>query len=417
MSAEVLLNDAAHEAERALIGAALLNENFASRVGVDVKPEDFTSKVHAAIWEAVATLARKGQEVNIITVRDTIPAKKLQALGGVQYLAQLIEETPSATSESGHAYAKVVLQHAARRTLRSRAEALLAACDSTDIESLLGSAGTLADGLHVGAPPVVDAADVVAELSKAEAITGLSTGIREIDELRLGGLPKAEVAVFGGETGSGKTLLGTQIACHDLRHNRNVLFVSLEMTASQLVSRLMKQLSGYWSESHASSQGNVQAWRDAVVILNQGRLMVYDSSMASNPSAESILDWMQDEHERFPVDRVIVDYAQKLTLRDGGRLETYESHRRISEMFRRFAKKHGIALLMLSQINRNGNDLSLRGSREYENDSALTLMMVKDNDRDASPDDRKMAIVKNRHGACKQWSARVNGANLCLEAY
>ena len=416
MSAALLLHDAAHEAERALIGATLLNENFAARVGMDVRPEDFTSKAHAAIWEAVAALARKGQEVNIITVRDTIPAKKLQALGGVAYLAQLIEETPSATSESGYAYAKVVLQHSARRTLRSRAEALLVACDSADIESLLGSAGTIADGLHVGAPPVVDASDVVAELGK-ESITGLSTGIREIDELRLGGLPKAEVAVFGGETGSGKTLLGTQIACHDLAHHRNVLFVSLEMTAAQLVSRLMKQLSGYWSEDHARSQNNVQAWRDAVVVVNQGRLMVYDSSMASNPSAESILDWMQDEHERFPVDRVIVDYAQKLSLRDGGRLETYESHRRISEMFRRFAKKHGIALLMLSQINRNGNDLSLRGSREYENDSALTLMMVKDNDRDASPDDRKLAIVKNRHGACKQWSARVNGANLCLEAY
>lgn len=416
MSAALLLHDAAHEAERALIGAALINENFAARVGMDVRPEDFTSKIHAAIWEAVATLARKGQEVNIITVRDTIPAKKLQALGGVAYLAQLIEETPSATSESGYAYAKVVLQHAARRTLRSRAEALLVACDSADIESLLGSAGTIADGLHVGAPPVVDASDVVAELGR-ESITGLSTGIREIDELRLGGLPKAEVAVFGGETGSGKTLLGTQIACHDLRNHRNVLFVSLEMTAVQLVSRLMKQLSGYWSEDHARSQNNVQAWRDAVVVVNQGRLMVYDSSMASNPSAESILDWMQDEHERFPVDRAIVDYAQKLSLRDGGRLETYESHRRISEMFRRFAKKNGPALLMLSQINRNGNDLSLRGSREYENDSALTLMMVKDNDRDASPDDRKMAIVKNRHGACKQWAARVNQANLCLEAY
>lgn len=416
MSAALLLHDAAHEAERALIGATLLNENFAARVGMEVAPENFTSKAHAAIWEAVASLARKGHEINVITVRDAIPVKKLQAIGGVAYLVQLIEETPSATSLSGYTYAKIVLQHAARRTLRSRAEALLAACDSVDIESLLGSAGTLTEGLHVGAPPVVDAADVVAELGK-DSITGLSTGIREIDELRLGGLPKAEVAVFGGETGSGKTLLGTQIACHDLAHHRNVLFVSLEMTAAQLVSRLMKQLSGYWSEAQASSQNNVQAWRDAVVTVNQGRLMVFDSSMASNPTAESILDWMQDEHERLPVDRVIVDYAQKLTLRDGGRLETYESHRRISEMFRRFAKKHGIAVLMLSQINRNGNDLSLRGSREYENDSALTLMMVKDNDRDASPDDRKMAIVKNRHGACKQWAARVNQANLCLEAY
>lgn len=402
------------EAEMAVIGATMLSAKAVERLTARLRPEHFFLNSHRRLWKAIQNLAAKGTAVDLVTMRDELGSDVLEAIGGVHYLVRLVDDVISA--QSAEDYAKIVIERYVRRELIERAENLAnSASTSVDLETILSSAGELTRGLHIGTPPVVDASDVVDELSKGEAITGLSTGIPEIDELRLGGLPKAEVSVFGGETGAGKTLLGTQIACHDLEQHRNVLFVSLEMTALQLIQRVMKQLSGYWSESHAISDGNAQAWRDALVTLHQGRLMIYDSSLASNPTAESILDWMLTEHERFPVDRVIVDYAQKLTLRDGGRLETYESHRRISELFRRFAKRHGIPLLMLSQINRNGNDITLRGSREYENDSAFTMMLLRGDATDQN--ERKISIIKNRHGERRSWEARVNQKTLRVERY
>jgi replicative DNA helicase len=376
------------EVERAVIGAVLLSAKAADKVSRVLRPEHFASSWASATWDAVLKVVHSGGTPDLVTVRDALGPKKLAAVGGIHYLVRLVEDVPSA--ESGEDYAKIVLANYARRELASRAEALAStASTAPDIEATLATATRITDGLHFGIRPVVD------ELT------------------RFGGLPRSEMSVFGGDTGAGKTLLGTQVAAHDIRQGRRVLFVSLEMTSVQLVARLMKQMTGHYSKREATEAGDLASWQEAAEAVHRTGMKIYDSSLASNPTAEEIIGWMKDEHDKLPVDRAIIDYVQKLRLANTGRLQHFEAHQQISEDLRVYAKKSGCSLVALSQINREqGGGFSLRGSKEYQNDSAFTLLVLKSS---RGEDERDVKIEKNRHGKRMDWDARINQVSLCLE--
>jgi len=400
------------EAEMAVLGAVMLSDKAAQRLAPTLKPEHFFFEGHQVIWKSIQVLSAKGSTVDLVTMRDTmLQHGTLERAGGVGYLVRLVDDVPSAASAGD--YAQIILEKYARRTLKDRAEAFVKCCEkSPDLEHVLATAETLTDGLRVGIRPVVDASDVLSTLGKSTGVTGLSTGIQFIDQLsHHGGMPCAEVSILGGQTGAGKTLMATQITAHDLRQGRAVLFVSLEMTASQLLSRLMQQLSGYRSEYDAKQAGDLASWKEAAEIIHTTRLLIYDSVLASDPTANDILAWLEDEHQRDPVHRVFVDYAQKLTLAGARGAENWDVQRQISEMFRRFAKASGVSLGMLSQVNPTEHGWSLRGSKEWENDSALTILntLVKSN-----RDFREITAVKNRHGACRKWDAAIDQRYLTL---
>ncbi len=401
------------EVERAVIGAVLLSAKAADRVSRTLRPEHFASSWAAATWEAVLKVIYSGGTPDLVTVRDALGPKNLAAIGGIQYLVRLVDDVPSA--QSAEDYAKIVLANYARRELVSRAEALASTAGTTpDLDATLAAATRITEGLHFGIRPVVNASDILDTLDDKPAVYGLSTGIAVVDELtRFGGLPRSEMSVFGGDTGAGKTLLGTQLAAHDIRQGRRVLFVSLEMTSAQLVARLMKQMTGHYSKREAKEAGDLASWEEAAEAVHRTGMDIYDSSLASNPTAEEIIGWMKDEHDKLPVDRAIIDYVQKLRLANAGRLQHYEVHQQISEDLRVYAKKTQCSLVALSQINREQNGgYSLRGSKEYQNDSAFTLLVLKSS---RGEDERDVKIEKNRHGKRMDWDARINQVTLCLE--
>jgi replicative DNA helicase len=402
------------EAEMAVLGAVMLSAKAAERVAARVEPKHFYLPVHQTIWEAVQSLVRSAKPVDLVTMRDALLAKKkLDDIGGVGYLVRLVDDVPSA--ESAGDYADIVLARYARRELIGRAEALAeSAYRGQDLEPLLMTASEMTQGLYFGITPVVDACDVLGELKNRPGVTSLSTGIPFIDGIcKGGGLYRGEMNVLGGETGSGKTLLGTQIAAHDIRQGRRVLFVSLEMTAPQLVARLVQQMTGYRSEYDARQAGDLASWEEGVGEIYRAGMPIYDSSLSSNPTVEEILGWLYDEHDKAPVDRVVLDYVQKLRLAAPGKSEHYDVHRQISEKLRVFAKKTDCCLVALSQINtEDRGGFTVRGSKEYQMDAAFLAGLVASK---RSEDDRDMIVQKNRHGKKHTWETRINQVTLCLE--
>lgn len=402
------------EAEMAVLGAVMLSAKAAERLATKVEPKHFYLPVHQAIWEAVVGLVRSAKPVDLVTMRDALLAKKkLDDIGGVGYLVRLVDDVPSA--QSAEDYADIVLARYARRELIGRAETLVeSAYRGQDLEPLLVTAAEMTQGLYFGISPVVDACDVLGELKNKPGVASLSTGIPFIDDIcKGGGLYRGEMNVLGGDTGSGKTLLGTQIAAHDIRQGRRVLFVSLEMTAPQLVARLVQQMTGYRSEYDARKAGDFASWEDGTGEIYRAGMPIYDSSLSSNPTVEEILGWLYDEHEKAPVDRVVLDYVQKLRLASPGKSEHYDVHRQISEKLRVFAKKTACCLVALSQINlEDRGGFTVRGSKEYQMDAAFLAGLVPSK---RSEDDRDMIVQKNRHGKKATWEARINQASLCLE--
>jgi len=402
------------EAEMAVLGAVMLSAKAAERVAVKVEPKHFYLPVHQTIWEAVQSLVRSAKPVDLVTMRDALLAKKkLDDIGGVGYLVRLVDDVPSA--ESAGDYADIVLARYARRELIGRAEALAeSAYRGQDLEPLLATASDITRGLHVGHGPMVSAADALQSLKDKPSVTSLSTGIPFIDDIcKGGGLYCGEMNILGGDTGAGKTLLGTQIAAHDIRMGRRGMFISLEMTSGQLMARLVQQMTGYRSEYDARKAGDLASWEDGVGEIYRSDFDIYDSSLSSNPTVEEILAKVKDAHELRPLQWLTVDYAQKLRLAEPGRREHHEIHRDISEKLRTFAKKANLRLLVLSQINREeGGRFSLRGSKEYQQDAGFIAGVL---NTKRGEDERDVQVEKNRHGKKRTWEARINQVTLCLE--
>ncbi len=405
--------DTVEEAEMATVGAALLSDSVLQRLARTLRPDHFSLSWLGTTWAAILELVQAGTAVDLVTVRDALGPRRLESIGGLQFLVQLVDVVPSAAN--GEVYGKIVMAEYARRELRSRAEAVISATDSSrDLDSLLASAGKIADGLRFGIRPVVNACDVLSELKTKPGVTALSTGVPFIDGVcRGGGLYCGEMNILGGDTGAGKTLLGTQIAAHDIRQGRRGIFVSLEMTGPQLVSRLVQQMTGHRSEEEAIKAGDLASWEEGTGEIYRSDFQIYDSSLSSNPTVEEILGVLYDQHEQSPLHWATVDYAQKLRLADSGKRENHDVHREISEKFRVFAKKTGVRLVVLSQINREqGGGFSVRGSKEYQMDAAFVagVMNVK-----RGEDERDVEVQKNRHGKKLTWEARINQVTLCLE--
>ena len=402
------------EAEMAVLGAVMLSAKAAERLAVKVEPKHFYLPVHQTIWEAVQSLVRSAKPVDLVTMRDALLAKKkLDDIGGVGYLVRLVDDVPSA--ESAGDYADIVLARYARRELIGRAEALAeSAYRGQDLEPLLATATDITRGLHVGPGPVISAADAFHALKERPSVSSLSTGIPFIDGIcKGGGLYCGELNILGGDTGAGKTLLGTQIAAHDIRMGRRGMFISLEMTSGQLMARLAQQMTGHRSEYDARNAGDLASWDEASALIYNSDFDIYDSSRSANPTVEEIIGKVKEAHEASPLQWLTVDYAQKLRLANPGRREHHEIHRDISETFRVFAKKTNIRLVILSQINREeGGRFSLRGSKEYQNDAAFVAAVLKTK---RGEDERDIQASKNRHGKERTWEARINQVTLCLE--
>lgn len=400
------------EAEMATVGAALLSDSVVQRLARTLRPEHFSLSWLATTWTAILELVRTGTAVDLVTVRDALGPQRLESIGGVPFLVRLVDDVPSAAN--GEFYAKIVMADYARRELRSRAEAVVGAADSScDLDSLLVSAGKIADGLRFGIRPVVNACDVLGELKAKPGVNRLCTGVDFFDRACGGGLYCGEMNILGGDTGAGKTLLGTQIAAHDIRQGRRGIFVSLEMTGAQLVSRLVKQMTGHMNEGEAREAGDLASWEEGTGEIYRSDFQIYDSSLSSNPTVEEILGVLYDQHEQSPLQWATVDYAQKLRLADPGRRENHDVHREISEKFRVFAKKTGVRLVVLSQINNEqGGGFTVRGSKEYQMDAAFIAGVM---NTKRGEDDRDVVIQKNRHGKKATWEARINQVTLCLE--
>ncbi len=235
------------EAEQALLGALLLNNEVLDRIGF-VTPEHFYEPVHGRIFTQARDWVQAGKLASPVTLKPVLAEDEgLQELGGTAYLARLAGATISIVAARD--YAETVMELYSRREVITAAEGAIAIASSFtedsgasqaidhldgDLDAIRGNTQRRAPSVSFG-KAMVSAMERMVEAREHGA--GTPTGIASLDD-RIGGLYPGDLLYIAGRPSMGKTALAVSMARRIATRGRAVIFSSLEMQSEDLGIRM-----------------------------------------------------------------------------------------------------------------------------------------------------------------------------------
>src|SRR5437870_5716983 len=260
------------EAEQALLGAILVNNEAFYRVSDFLEPQHFFEPVHRVIYEVAGQLIRANKVATPVTIKTFLPADL--AIGDInlaQYLARLAAE--ATTIINAEDYGRSVYDLAIRRALITIGEEMVNTAYAAEVEETpraqieeaerrlfeLAERGHYDGGFHSFETALLNAIDMASAAYKRDGhLSGLATGLSDLDRL-MGGLQPSDMIIVAGRPGMGKSSLATNIAFNVARAWRGevqadgstktvnggiVGLFSLEMSSEQLATRIIAEQSG-----------------------------------------------------------------------------------------------------------------------------------------------------------------------------
>lgn len=333
--------------------------------------DDFYSDANGKIFEALSTLFRAGQPMDMVTLRDELVSReRLQSVGGDDYLLQLTNTIPTVANIESHAM--IVREKAVVRRLISACHEIAARgySDYGELESFLDeSEGSIFRVAKERAKsPYEHIKDIVmrtfTEIHEAaergDRITGLTTGFRDLDDMTAGMHP-GDLIIVAARPGMGKTALALNIAMNACLSTKTpTAFFSLEMPKEQLVRRLL------CSEARVDGTRlrSGQLWREDWPKLARaaGTLSELPIWIDDTPGL-SVIE-LRAKCRRLKSDGglglICVDYLQ--LMRAGTRTDSREQEiSEISRSLKGLAKELGVPVIALSQLNRG---VETRGTKD-----------------------------------------------------
>ncbi len=411
------------EAEQALLGSILENNNLISKISGIIKPNSFYNQSHQHIFGAMLELTDAKQPIDSIILGDQLRSvKQLEEAGGYTYLENLIDCAPS----SGNIvyYAKIVQEHALLREListttdigrKSRnpekniSELLIEAEHQIRQISLRTNQKNYSSIKNVLAKNF-ERLEKVSETT--DEITGMETGLIDLDK-RTSGFQDSDLIVIGARPSMGKTALGLNIASYAATRKvvkGAILIFSLEMSEEQLSSRMLQsesKIDGTKLKNGNLEQEDWDKLATATDRLSTAKIFINDSTSLTPQEVTGITKQLDNEEENG-VSLVIVDYLQ---LMKGSKPNTPREQEiaEISRSLKALAKDLGIPVIALSQLNRsleNRTDkhpklADLRESGAIEQDADIILFIYRDEVYNEDSPDRGTAeiiIAKHRNG-------------------
>ncbi len=409
------------EAEQSILGAVLIEGEAINRVLEVLSPEDFYRESHRKIFVSMVDLFEKNEAIDLITVTDALKkANELEAAGGVTYLSSLLNLVPTAANVRYHA--RIVKEKALLRgLLRSATEIAAKVYESAmEADEMVDYAEkTIFDisdkrtktSFFVLKDVIKSSFEMIEHLyDKKEAITGIPSGFRQLDELTTGFQP-GDLIIIGGRPSMGKTALGLNIAQHvGLEMKEPVAVFSLEMSKEQLALRML--CSEAMVDSNSVRKGFIRKedWHkltSAAGKLAEAPIYIDDSSGTTVLEMRAKARRLKMEHGGLSL--VLVDYLQ--LMRGRGNFERREQEiSDISRSLKGLAKELKVPVIALSQLNRGvelrkppiPNLADLRESGAIEQDADVIIFLFRDevyNRNDPAVKGKaEIIIAKQRNG-------------------
>ena len=434
------------EAERSLLGGLMLDPLAWEKIADAVSLEDLYRADHRLIFEAISILVERDQPPDAVTVSEYLERQgQLDAAGGLDYIARLVEETPSAANI--RAYAQIVRDHAMLRHLSAIGGEIAASAYTTDgrtVSELVDLAEQrvfeIADrGLRHGAgfqalkqilPKTIDRLDL---LSHADGdITGVSTGFHEMDKMTAG-LQRGDLIIIAGRPSMGKSTLAINIAENAaLGHQISTAIFSMEMSSEQLTFRMIGSI-GRVNQSHLrTGRLTPEDWTridSAVSMMSSAPIYIDDSPGLTPTEVRARARRLKREHD---LGLIVIDYLQLMHVAGTAENRATEISE-ISRSLKALAKELALPVVALSQLNRSveqRNDKKpvmsdLRESGAIEQDADLIVFIYRDEVYDPDSPRKGVAdiiIGKQRNGPVGEFHLTFLGEftkfeNLIAEAY
>ncbi|MGX2968415.1 replicative DNA helicase [Ursidibacter sp. B-7004-1] len=414
------INIAPHslEAEQAVLGAIMLNNEQWDNVAERVQPTDFYNYAHKLIYEQMIELVRNHQPIDLITLDQALKNKGiLEDIGGFAYLAELSKNTPSVANVL--TYAEIISERAIRRELIAASNKIASLSYQPKgmlVKDVLDEAEReifhIAEKRTSGedGPKNIDSILMntlarIEMLSKSKhngGITGVTTGFDDLDR-KTAGLQPSDLIIVAARPSMGKTTFAMNL-CENAafadttetdengntvkRPNKPVLIFSLEMPADQIMMRMLASLSRVDQTKIRTGQiDDDEDWAKistTMSLLQKRRNIYIDDSSGLTPT-ELRSRARRIYRENGGLSLIMVDYLQLMRapgFADNRTLEIAE----ISRSLKALAKELEVPVVALSQLNRSLEQRAdkrpvnsdLRESGSIEQDADLIMFIYRD---------------------------------------
>lgn len=406
--------------EQAVLGSIMLRKDAMHEVEDMITADSFYVEKHKKIFQAMLDLSVKNEPIDMLSLSTKLDEQKLlEAVGGNQYLAEIVNVVPSSANIKH--YADIVQKKYVLRSLIEAADYVseLAFEEGDDhMDDILDMAEKKIFSV-VSSPKnqkFVNLKDALPEayerLEKLHEnkgmLRGLPTGFRDLDNM-LSGLQDSDLIILAARPSMGKTTLALDIArLAAINHDKSILIFSLEMSSQQLVDRMLSAQSrvNAWNlrTGNLSSDREFSQLRDSLDKLAKAKIFIDDQAGNSIVRMKALARRLKAEKG---VDLIVVDYLQLMTTS-----KNYDSMvnqvTEISRSLKSLAKELDVPVLALSQLNRAVESRGgkprlsdLRDSGSIEQDADVVMFIHREDkgkDESEKTNIAEILIEKHRNG-------------------
>lgn len=407
------------EAEQAVLGAMLIDNNATVEVLELLKQDDFYRKDHEIIFSCILELYKSGKPIDILTVKDMLNSRNmLQNVGGIEYLTSLASGVY--TVSNVEAYVNIVEGKSVLRKLIQVSNEIIKSGydDKEDIEIILDNAESkifeilqkknTKGSLHIK-DILVDSFTKLEELyNNKNSITGVPTGFLELDK-KTSGLQKGNLIFIAARPGMGKSSLALNIAQNAAIKNKiPVAIFSLEMTKEELTNRILCAEAMVDSSKIKNGTIEEEDWlklANSLGPISESPIYIDDTSNLSVMDIRARCRKLKMEHD---IGLIIIDYLQLMEGRksDNRQQEIAE----ISRSLKILAKELNLPIIALSQLSRAPEQRAdhrpilsdLRESGSIEQDADIVMFIYRDDIYNPESEKKNIAeliIAKQRSGS------------------
>lgn len=396
------------EAEQALLGALLVNNNAMEKVSEFLRAEHFFVPVHGRIYQAIQTFFERGLNATPVTLKGYFEKDEdLTDIGGPAYLAELASYVVSVVNVED--YGRMVFEHHLRRQLINLGEDLVGKAYDHDLENPAGKQieaaeaklyelaqfGEFKGGFTKLDQSILAAIQTAKKAKEADGhVTGVTTGLLDLDK-QLGGLHKSDLIIVAGRPSMGKSILGMNMAYNAAKRYHETggkegavaAVFSLEMSAEQLATRLLAdvvQISGDKIRKGQISTQDFRKFAEASNMLASIPLYIDDTPALTIAHIRARARRLKRQHG---LGMIVIDYLQLI----GGSSARSQENRvqeisEISRGLKTLAKELDLPVVALSQLsraveqreNKRPQLSDLRESGSIEQDADVVMCLYRD---------------------------------------
>jgi replicative DNA helicase len=403
------------EAEQALLGAILVNNESFYRVSDFLEPQHFFEPIHSKIFELAASLIRAGKVASPVTLKTFLPPDlDVGGLTGSQYLARVAAE--ATTVINAEDYGRTIYDLATRRALIIIGEEMVnvaydAPVDLPPSEQIedaerrlyeIAETGRYDGGFRSFATALTTAVDMAAKAYQRDGkLSGLATGLHDMDRM-MGGLQSSDLVILAGRPGMGKTALATNLAYNIAKAWRGevrpdgrtesvnggiVGFFSLEMSSEQLATRIIAEQSGIPSFKIRRGEIDPSDFDKIAEIAREMETIPLYIDETGGISIAQLTARARRLKRQKGLDMLVVDYIQLLSGSSNraaqGRVQEITE---ITTGLKALAKELNVPIVALSQLSRQVESRDdkrpqlsdLRESGSIEQDADVVLFVFRE---------------------------------------